>query len=58
MFRAIGDRLLIGGDFNAKNPMWGSRILSSKERELNTGVRLFRYFFNFVDVVQTKLNLL
>jgi endonuclease/exonuclease/phosphatase family metal-dependent hydrolase len=34
LFKTLGNRFLIGGDLNAKNTLWGSRITSTKGREL------------------------
>ena len=32
--KILGNRFIAGGDFNAKHPQWGSRLISSKGREL------------------------
>jgi hypothetical protein len=34
LFKTLGNRFLIGGDYNAKNTQWGSRITTTKGREL------------------------
>lgn len=34
-FKNIGTRFLVGGDFNAKHPWWGSRLINPKGRELH-----------------------
>ena len=34
LFEAIGNRFIIGGDFNAKNTNWGSRLTTTKGKEL------------------------
>jgi hypothetical protein len=34
LFKTLGNRFLIGGDLNAKNTHWGSRITTTKGREL------------------------
>lgn len=33
-FNTIGRRFLVAGDFNAKHPWWGSRLINPKGREL------------------------
>ncbi|XP_011063431.1 PREDICTED: RNA-directed DNA polymerase from mobile element jockey-like [Acromyrmex echinatior] len=33
-FETLGHRFISGGDFNAKHPLWGSRLMSPKGREL------------------------
>lgn len=33
-FNSLGNRFIVGGDFNAKHHDWGSRIISPKGREL------------------------
>uniref|UniRef100_A0A0A9YSX4 Putative RNA-directed DNA polymerase from transposon X-element n=2 Tax=Lygus hesperus TaxID=30085 RepID=A0A0A9YSX4_LYGHE len=33
-FEQMGNRFIIGGDFNAKNTVWGSRITNGRGREL------------------------
>jgi len=32
--KILGNRFIAGGDFNAKHPQWGSRLISPKGREL------------------------
>jgi endonuclease/exonuclease/phosphatase family metal-dependent hydrolase len=34
VFKTIGSRFIIGGDFNAKHTHWGSRLITTKGREL------------------------
>lgn len=34
LFNHLGSRFIIGGDFNAKNTHWGSRLTTTKGREL------------------------
>lgn len=34
LFKQLGDSFIIGGDYNAKNTFWGSRITSVKGKEL------------------------
>lgn len=34
----LGDRFIVGGDFNAKNTFWGSRLTTTKGRELLTAI--------------------
>lgn len=33
-FKSLGTKFLVGGDFNAKHPWWGSRLANPKGREL------------------------
>lgn len=33
-FNTLGNKFLVGGDFNAKHPWWGSRLINPKGREL------------------------
>lgn len=33
-FHTLGVRFIVGGDFNAKHPWWGSRLINPKGREL------------------------
>lgn len=41
-FEQLGNRYIIGGDFNAKNTYWGSRITTNRGRELYQYVRSSR----------------
>lgn len=34
LFKQLGDRFILGGDFNAKHTMWGSRLTTAKGKEL------------------------
>lgn len=34
LFRISGNRFIIGGDFNAKHTFWGSRLITTKGKEL------------------------
>ena len=34
LFQCLGNRFILGGDFNAKNIIWGSRLTSTKGKEL------------------------
>lgn len=34
----LGDRFLVGGDFNAKHTSWGSRLINTKGSELNAAI--------------------
>jgi len=36
LFQNLSGKWIAGGDFNAKNPIWGSRILNTRGRELAT----------------------
>ena len=33
-FKALGPRFIADGDFNAEHPLWGSRTINPKGREL------------------------
>ena len=33
-FKSLGDRFIAGGDYNAKHTVWGSRLITTKGREL------------------------
>lgn len=33
-FDSLGQKFIVGGDFNAKHPWWGSRLINPKGREL------------------------
>ena len=33
-FKSLGPRFIVGGDFNAKHPLWGSRTTNPKGRQL------------------------
>jgi hypothetical protein len=37
--KTLGNRFLAGGDFNAKNTSWGSRITTTKGKELQKSIR-------------------
>lgn len=37
-FNTLGLRFIAGGDYNAKNTLWGSRLTTTKGRELNSTV--------------------
>jgi hypothetical protein len=41
LLKTLGNRFLAGGDFNAKNTNWGSRITTTKGRELQKSIRNF-----------------
>lgn len=38
-FKSLGNRFIAGGDYNAKNTFWGSRLTSTKGRELYNAIR-------------------
>lgn len=42
LFTTLGDRWLLGGDYNAKHPEWGSRLTSPRGRELYKTIREFK----------------
>lgn len=33
-FNSLGKRFIAGGDYNARHPLWGSRVTTPKGREL------------------------
>jgi hypothetical protein len=39
LLKTLGNRFLAGGDFNAKNTNWGSRITTTKGRGLQKSIR-------------------
>lgn len=39
LFRELGQSFLIGGDFNSKNPIWGSRLTNPKGKNLFEAVK-------------------
>lgn len=46
LFKSLGRCFVIGGDFNAKNTFWGSRITTPKGRELFTAGRTLKCDFH------------
>jgi hypothetical protein len=34
LFKNIGNRFIVGGDFNAKHTHWGSRLITTEGRQL------------------------
>lgn len=46
LFRTLGNSFIIGGDFNAKHPYWGSRKTSPKGRELFATGQSFKCDFH------------
>lgn len=46
LFKSLGPHFIIGGDFNAKNIYWGSRITTPKGRELFTAGRMAKCEFH------------
>jgi hypothetical protein len=36
--RSLGERFMVGGDYNAKNTHWGSRLTTSKGKELYVAI--------------------
>jgi hypothetical protein len=38
-FKTLGHRFIAGGDYNAKNTFWGSRLTTTKGRELHKAMR-------------------
>ena len=37
-FRGLGEKFILGGDFNAKNAHWGSRLTTTKGKELYNAI--------------------
>jgi hypothetical protein len=33
-YRTLGSRFIAGGDYNAKHPRWGSRLVTTRGRQL------------------------
>lgn len=42
-FSSLGPRFIVGGDFNAKHPWWGSRLTNPKGRELHKCINKKHY---------------
>nr|XP_012234580.1 PREDICTED: RNA-directed DNA polymerase from mobile element jockey-like [Linepithema humile] len=42
LFKNIGNRFIIGGDFNAKHTHWGSRLITTKGRELLKAINKYK----------------
>lgn len=42
-FKSLGQKFIVGGDFNAKHPWWGSRLVNPKGRELYKCIRNMNY---------------
>lgn len=42
-FQSLGPRFLAGGDYNAKHPLWGSRLYNPKGRNLHEVVQNHRF---------------
>jgi len=42
-FKNLGSRFLVVGDFNAKHPLWGSRLVNPKGRELHKCILKNKY---------------
>lgn len=38
LFKQLGDRFILGGDFNAKHTLWGSRLTTAKGKELSKAI--------------------
>jgi hypothetical protein len=39
LFQMMGNHLVIGGDYDAKNTVWGSRLNTPKGKELYEGIK-------------------
>jgi endonuclease/exonuclease/phosphatase (EEP) superfamily protein YafD len=44
-FQTLGPRFLAGGDFNSKHTLWGSRLITTKGRELAKIMQTNNYSF-------------
>jgi hypothetical protein len=42
LFKNIGNRFIIGGDFNAKHTHWGSKLITTKGRELLKAINEYK----------------
>jgi hypothetical protein len=42
-FRTLGNKFIAGGDYNCKNTIWGSRLTTTKGRELLKLIRNHQY---------------
>ena len=42
-FRTLGPNFLVGGDFNSKNKIWGSRLTTTRGRELEKVLHQNKY---------------
>jgi hypothetical protein len=42
-FRTLGNKFIAGGDYNCKNTIWGSRLTTTKGRELLKTIRNHQY---------------
>ena len=49
LFRSLGCRFLIGGDWNAKHNAWGARLMTPKERNLlQPQLSIFQHWRTFI----------
>ena len=46
LLQSLGERFILGGDFNAKHTYWGSRLITSKGRELFLAAKKFNCEFH------------
>jgi hypothetical protein len=44
-FRTLGNKFIAGGDYNCKNTIWGSRLTTTKGRELLKTIQNQKYSF-------------
>lgn len=42
LFKSIGNRFIIGGDYNAKHTHWGSRLITTKGKELLKAIQEYK----------------
>jgi hypothetical protein len=43
--RTLGNKFIVGGDYNCKNSLWGSRLTTTKGRELSKLIQNQKYSF-------------
>jgi hypothetical protein len=44
-FRTLGNKFIAGGDYNCENSLWGSRLITTKGRELPKLIQNQKYSF-------------
>ena len=45
-FKTLGRRFIVGGDYNAKHTVWGSRLITTKGRELLNAINQLKLSFH------------
>ena len=48
-FQTLGPCFIVGGDYNSKHTLWGSRLITSKGRELASVIKSKNYSFLSAD---------